>query len=283
MSSSSGEGLRKLVEQGGVSPFIGIYDLFSASIAARYFDGLFISGFGFSASFYGLPDRGFTAWADIAAFTHRVRGLLPSHRILVDIDDGYGDSEVAAHVASVLESSGASGIVIEDQRRPRRCGHLEGKKLLGKDEFVEKLKVVLSARSEIFVVARTDAADIEEIIDRASAYAQAGADAILVDAVRDTRILKTLKERVPKPLVFNYIYGGKSPAMSLKKLKAHGVSIALYSTPCLFAAQAAVEDTVRRMKENDGLVDDERVDLKGCTSLLDENLSKKKSRQRHET
>lgn len=282
MSSSSGEGLRKIIAQGRVCPFIGIYDLFSASIAARYFDGIFISGFGFSASFYGLPDRGFTAWADIAAFTHRVRGLLPDHHILVDIDDGYGDSEVAAHVASVLERSGASGIVIEDQRRPRRCGHLEGKKLLGKEEFVEKLKVVLSARSEIFVVARTDAVDIEEIIDRTSAYARAGADAILVDAVRDTRILKTLKERVSKPIVFNYIAGGKSPAVGLKELQAHGVSIALYSTPCLFAAQAAVEDAVRRMKENDGLVDNGRVDLKGCTSLLDENLSKK-SRQRHET
>src|SRR5438552_3592716 len=96
--------------------FLGVYDVFSASIAARYSKHLFLSGFGFAASHYGLPDIGFIAWSDMVDFVHRVRTVLPQHRLLVDIDDGYGDAEVACHVVSQLERAGASGIVLEDQR-----------------------------------------------------------------------------------------------------------------------------------------------------------------------
>ena len=104
--------------------------MFSASIAARHFKGLFLSGFGFAASHYGLPDIGFIAWGDMVAYVQRVRTVLPRHHLLVDMDDGYGDADIACHVTRLLESVGASGVVIEDQRRPRRCGHFNGKQLL---------------------------------------------------------------------------------------------------------------------------------------------------------
>ena len=80
--------LHQSITAGKTMPFIGVYDAFSASVAARYFDGLFVSGFGFAASHYGLPDIGFIAWPDILAFVQRLRGVLPSHHLLVDIDDG---------------------------------------------------------------------------------------------------------------------------------------------------------------------------------------------------
>src|ERR1700686_1684704 len=109
---------RQVIASGDTMPFIGVYDAFSASVAARYFPGLFVSGFGFAASYYGLPDIGFIAWPDILAFAQRLRTILPSHHLLVDIDDGYCDTEIACHVVSSLESLGAFGVILEDQKRP---------------------------------------------------------------------------------------------------------------------------------------------------------------------
>ena len=112
MCKSFGHSLRQKVTEGDIIPFIGVYDVFSASIAAKCYNAIFISGFSFAASYYGLPDIGFIAWSDIAAFVQRVRTVLPRHHILVDIDDGYADTEVACHVVSLLEAIWASGVVI---------------------------------------------------------------------------------------------------------------------------------------------------------------------------
>ena len=92
----------------------------SASVAARHYDGLFVSGFGFAASYYGLPDIGAIAWPDMVSFVQRLRLAFPQHHLLVDIDDGYVDPEVACHVVAQLERIGASGVILEDQQRPRR-------------------------------------------------------------------------------------------------------------------------------------------------------------------
>lgn len=121
---------------------------------------------GFAASHYGLPDIGFISWTDIVDLVHRIRTVLPDHYLLVDIDDGYADVEVACHVVSLLESVGASGVVMEDQKRPRRCGHLDGKQILDLDEYLVKLRKVLATRRTLDVVARTDASGIDEIKKR---------------------------------------------------------------------------------------------------------------------
>ncbi len=253
-------------------PFIGVYDVFSASIAAKYYDGIFISGFGFAASYYGLPDIGFIAWSDIVAFVQRVRATLPQHYILVDIDDGYVDAEVACHVVSLLESIGASGVILEDQKRPRRCGHVDGKLLMEMNTFLEKLNKVLATRQNLFVVARTDASDHAEILRRAKAYAAAGADAILADGITDLKVIKALKAQVDKPLVFNQIAGGKSPSCSLSSLRDAGVSLVNYSTPCLFAAQHAVEAEMQLLRERDGFLQKDRIGVPECTAHLHQNL-----------
>ena len=132
---SPGHRLRESMTQSDLIPFIGVYDVFSATLAGRHFDSLFVSGFGFAASHYGLPDIGFITWTDIVDYVQRLRTVLPFHNLLVDIDDGYCDPEVACHVVSVLEAAGASGVVLEDQKRPRRCGHFEGKQIMDLDEY----------------------------------------------------------------------------------------------------------------------------------------------------
>ena len=98
MTNIHGINLRREVEHNEQVAFTGVYDVFSATIAAKYSRSLFLSGFGFAASYYGLPDIGFIAWTDMVQFVQRIRAVLPEHDLLVDIDDGYGDPEVAAHV-----------------------------------------------------------------------------------------------------------------------------------------------------------------------------------------
>jgi hypothetical protein len=112
-------------------PPITNFTAFSASIAAQHFDGLFVSGFGFAASYFGLPDAGFIAWPDILAFVQRLRNILTAHHLLVDIDDGYCDTEIACHVVSALDSLGAFGVILEDLKRLGKCGHLGLHRRLG--------------------------------------------------------------------------------------------------------------------------------------------------------
>ena len=156
MKRNYGTELRAAIDESGTMPMIGVYDVFSATIAAQQFDGIFISGFGFGASYYGLPDIGFNAWPDVVAYVQRVRTVLPDQAILVDIDDGFADNEVACHVVSLLESAGASGVILEDQTRPRRCGHMAGKLIMPLEDYLEKLHRVLETRKDLLVVARTD-------------------------------------------------------------------------------------------------------------------------------
>ena len=268
--------LRQAMATGEAIPLIGVYDTFSASIAGRHFQGIFVSGFSFAASHYGMPDIGFITWTDMLAFVQRLRAVLPHHHIVVDIDDGYCDTEVACHVVRQLAQIGASAVVLEDQQRPRQCGHLDGKQIMELDDYLDKLSKVLACRGDMLVVARTDATDEAEALRRAEAFAQAGADAILMEAVKNLSVLTEVKRRVKCPLVFNQIAGGKSPPATLTELRASGVSLVNYSTPCLFAAQAAIDASMQALLAADGRLPAAApglVDVAGCNQLLHQNLS----------
>jgi len=275
--SKLGEVLKMAQAQKRVVPFLGVYDLFSASLAADRFGALFLSGFGLAASAFGLPDVGFIGWGDLTTTTSRLRALLPDHHVLVDIDDGFGDATVASHVARTLERCGASGVVLEDQARPRRCGHLDGKTILPLPEYLVKLEAVLQHRSSMVVVARTDASDPAEILNRVRAFEQAGCDAVLADGIKDLALFAELRQAVRCPVFCNVIGGGKVPACSRADLARQGVQGLIYSTPCLFAAQEAIERAL------DGLLD-ESADLKEalssgrqlshCNAVLEANLKR---------
>ena len=275
-----GSKLKAGIEQTGILPFIGVYDTFSAGIAGQHFENIFISGFSFAASYYGLPDIGFIAWPDIVDFTRRVRSILPEHNIIVDMDDGYSDIEVACHAAWNLEQAGASAIVLEDQQRPRRCGHLPGKQILPLDDYVKKLERVLETRRDMLVVARTDVVE-EAALERVKAYAQAGADLVLADGITHLETLTRIREEVGLPVVFNQIYGGKSEPVGLDELQRRGVSVVLFSTPCLFAAQSAVDSAISGLKEANGLLSKQisgGVSLDDAVATLESNLKARDSR-----
>ena len=273
-----GSALRQQVSSPNITPLIGVFDMFSSSVAAQHYDGLFISGFGFAASHYGLPDIGFIAWPDMVNFVQRLRLAFPRHHLLVDIDDGYVDPEVACHVVAHLERIGASGVVLEDQKRPRRCGHVEGKQILPLEEYLEKLTMVLDTRTDLLVVARTDATEEKEILRRAEALADTDADVLLVDGVRSIERIRQVKKVIgDKPLLFNQIAGGKSPRLSLTELQDLGVNVAMYSTPCLFAAQTAMDQAMLELRAHDGRLPEVRegdIGVAASLALMEGNLSR---------
>lgn len=276
---SYGNRLRQRIAAQGTTPLIGVYDMYSASVAAEHYDGMFVSGFGFAASHYGLPDIGFIAWPDMVAFVQRLRGAFPRHHLLVDIDDGYADPEVACHVVGTLERAGASGVILEDQKRPRRCGHADGKRILPLPEYLDKLEMVLATRRDLVVVARTDATKEEDILNRAKALAATDADVLLVDGVRSVEWIRRIRDVIgDKPLLFNQIAGGKSPRLSLTELSELGVDVAIYSTPCLFAAHEAMDSALADLKVADGRLP--AVDRPGgvgvavSTKLLERNIAR---------
>ncbi len=271
-----GAALRKEIQSGQfVAPFIGIFDAFSATVASQHSTNLFYSGFGFAASHYGLPDLGYIAWSDMVQAAWRIRQILPEHKLLVDIDDGYVDASVACHVSTQLERMGVAMIMLEDQKRPRRCGHFDGKILLPLEEYMEKLEMVLAQRTDLCVLARTDAVG-EEIYRRVERISMTDADVILVDGIRSIETLREVRKITDKPLLFNQIAGGKSPRVALSELMEAGATLVLYSTPCLFAAQTAMNDSLSAIFSNDGRLPDtaygHSVGVTECSTLLQKNM-----------
>ena len=171
---------------------------------------------------------------------------------------------------------GVSGVVLEDQQRPRRCGHYDGKQIMDLDQYLVKLQRVLEFRDDLFVVARTDTQDAAESARRVKAFAAAGCDAVLVDAVCDLGAYCALRGDAAVPMVCNQLAGGKTPAWSLTEMSAAGIQLVIYSTPCLFAAQGAVEAAIRRLRADDGRLASAAADVKleQCTPVLQDNLKR---------
>lgn len=234
-----------------IVPLIGVYDAFSAKLTSRHFPAVFCSGYGFTASFYGLPDEGFLTWVDVIDYTARLRALLPKTHLVMDMDDGFGNAKAAQICAERILRAGGSAVILEDQRRPKKCGHLSGKEVIPLPEYLEKFRAVRD--TGIFTVARSDAEEASEALRRAEAFAEHGAEAILVDGLADLEMISKIRGAIgPRPrLTVNLIAGGKTPPLSLRELAKLGVNIVNYSTPCLFAAQAAMEEALREMASND--------------------------------
>jgi 2-methylisocitrate lyase-like PEP mutase family enzyme len=257
----AGDKFKERVVNGGILPLIGVYDIFSAIVAAKYFDGVFCSGLSYAASSYGKPDVGFVNWRDMIDFSTRLRAIMPDKHILVDIDDGFGDENVCSSTVNELDLHGLSAVMLEDQRRPRRCGHYDGKVLLPIDEYIIKLKTTLDNRKSLFVIARTDETDHFKGISRAVRFEEAGADAVMVEAVSNLEEIKEISRNVSVPIMVNQIHGGKSPNWSLPELEDAGVSIVIYSSPCLFAAQFGIENYLSLLKEEKKLPSDNTVSM----------------------
>ncbi len=231
----------------------GVYDALSARIAEHLgFEAVFQSGYSVSASMLGLPDYGLLTAKEVI---DQARGIARAVRIplIVDIDTGYGNALTVRRVVRELEDAGAKGIFLEDQVWPKRCGHMQGKQVIARDEYMQKLIAALDARSskEFIVVARTDALEplgIDEAIERANAYANAGADLVFIEAPRSIQEMERICREVKAPLVANMIEGGKTPLLSIDELEKLGYRFILFPLTAIFASAYAIMEALSLLK-----------------------------------
>ena len=258
--------LRKLLYNNS-KPFVvpGVYDAMGAKIAQKIgFEAIFQTGYGTSATLLGMPDYGFVGAAETVENARRICAAV-SVPVIIDADTGYGNPLSVWKVVKELESAGASGIFLEDQKWPKRCGHMIGKEVVPKEEYVEKLQAALDARKskDFIIVARTDARapeGLDAAIERGIQYKKIGADAIFVEAPKSVAEMKKIGKSIDAPLVANMIEGGATPLLSTKILHKMGFKLILYPLSILYANTFASMKILRELRKS------------GTTSRLKKNL-----------
>ena len=206
----------------------GVYDALGAKIAQKVgFDAMFQTGYGTSATLFGMPDFGFVGAAETVDNARRICRAV-SVPVIVDADTGYGNALSVWKLVKELESAGAAGIFLEDQKWPKRCGHMQGKEVVPQEEYTEKLSAAIDAREnkDFIIVARTDARATEGLdaaIERGKQNKKTGADAVFVEAPRSLDEMKRIGKEINAPLVANMIEGGATPLSSAETLNKIGI------------------------------------------------------------
>jgi 2-methylisocitrate lyase-like PEP mutase family enzyme len=257
--------LRDLLALPGIVVLPGVYDALGARIAASIgFEAIHMTGYGVSASLLGEPDIGLATLTEMAACAARLAAV--SHvPLLADADAGYGSTINVRRTMREYERAGVAGLHIEDQVTPKRCGMTGRKELLACDDMVAKVRAAVMARSDpdLVLVARTDARDVtglDDAIARATAYAEAGADAIFVEGPRTadeiSRIAAALR---PVPLVHNVgtldTADGSPPSVELSYLERWGYKMVLFPVQALYAAAYATRKVLTHLHEHGAVAD----------------------------
>jgi methylisocitrate lyase len=240
------------LNSGRLQRFPGAFSPLVAKLVAEIgFEGVYISGAALSADL-GLPDIGLTTLTEIAARGAQIAAGtdLPT---LVDADTGFGEPMNAARTITLLEDAGLAGCHLEDQVNPKRCGHLDGKAVVPTAEMVRRLRAAVTARRDpnFVICARTDAAGIEGLdaaIERARAYADAGADLIFTEALGSAGDFERFRAAVDIPLLANMTEFGKSELLSVSQLTDFGYNVVIYPVTTLRLAMHAVEAGLSEIK-----------------------------------
>ena len=231
----------------------GVYDAIGAKIAEKVgFDAMFQTGYGTSATLFGMPDYGFIGATETVDNARRISNAI-SVPLIVDSDTGYGNALSVWKLVKELETAGAAGIFLEDQKWPKRCGHMQGKEVIPQEEYTEKLGAAIDAREnkDFIIVARTDSRAIEGLeaaIERGIQNKKTGADAVFIEAPRTLDEMKKIGKEIKAPLVANMIEGGATPMNSAQTLNKIGFNIILYPLSVLFANTFATMNILQELK-----------------------------------
>ena len=232
----------------------GVYDAIGAKIAEKVgFEAMFQTGYGTSATLFGMPDYGFIGATETLDNARRICRAV-SVPVIVDSDTGYGNALSVWKLVRELESAGASGIFLEDQRWPKRCGHMQGKEVIAQEEYTEKLGAAIDARQSknFIIVARTDARATEGLdaaIERGLQNKKTGADAVFIEAPKSLEEMRQIGKAINAPLVANMIEGGATPISSAETLHKLGFKIILYPLSVLFANTFATMNILQELKK----------------------------------
>jgi 2,3-dimethylmalate lyase len=225
----------------------GAYDALSARLIEQAgFSVVYMTGFGTTASVIGRPDVGLLSGAEMV---DNARRIVPAVElpVIADADTGYGNAINVIRTVREYEQAGVAGIHLEDQVMPKRCGHMSGKAVIDRDEMAGKIRAAVAARRDpdFVLIARTDAAAVhglDDAIARARAYADAGADALFVEAPTSEEDIARVAGELAgvAPLVFNWAEGGRTPSIPLQRIAELGFSLVLFPIGTLLAATAGI-------------------------------------------
>ena len=240
--------LRELLRAGDVVVAPGVWDGLSARLVARAgFPAAYATGGGIARSM-GYPDLGLLSLSEIAS---RLANIVEHAGVpvIADADTGYGNALNAQRAVREFERAGVAALHLEDQTFPKRCGHYDDKSVVPAAEMAQKLRAARDAMidSDIVLIARTDALAVEGLdaaVERAQAYAAAGADVIFVEAPVSVEQIEAIAQRVPQPKLINMFQGGKTPLLPVTRLKALGYQIVIIPSDLQRAAIRAMDDVL---------------------------------------
>lgn len=252
--STAGERFRAALRAEKPLQIVGVINAYAARLAEQAgFRALYLSGGGVAAASLGVPDLGITTLEDVLIDARRITDA-SSLPLLVDVDTGFGSAFNIARTVRSLIKTGAAAMHIEDQVQAKRCGHRPGKALVPLEEMVDRIKAAVDARSDpsFVIMARTDALAVEGLepaLERAAAYAAAGADMLFPEALTDPSQYADFARAAGVPVLANMTEFGKSPLLTAKELAVHGADMVLYPLSAFRAMSAAAQRVYRAIRE----------------------------------
>lgn len=233
----------------------GAYDALSARLVEQAgFEAVYLTGFGTSASLLGRPDVGLLSGAEMVDQARRLVDAV-ERPVIADADTGYGNAINVIRTVRAYEQAGVAALHLEDQVMPKKCGHMSGKAVISQGEMVGKIRAAVEARRDpdLVLIARTDAAAVHGLdaaIERAHAFADAGADVLFVEAPTSEADIARVAEELGSvaPLVFNWAEGGRTPPLSLERITELGFSLVIYPIATLLAATTAVRQVLQTIR-----------------------------------
>ncbi|MDG6905231.1 MAG: isocitrate lyase/phosphoenolpyruvate mutase family protein [Nitrososphaerota archaeon] len=278
--NSGGKTLRELLKVQEILVAPGAYDALTAKmIASLGFKAAYVGGASTSYGALGLPDIGFIGLADMVQQIERLRKTV-NIPLICDADTGYGNEINVIHTVEEYENAGASAIQIEDQKFPKRCGHLQGKEVIPANEMVSKVKAAVSSRKDSLIIARTDALSVsglDDAISRANSYIDAGADIAFVESPKNIDDLAVIGKKVKGFKIANMVEGGKTPILSAKRLKQLGFHIVIYPASAVRAGAKSILEMLSALKSTGSTLEysqsmlsfDELQELLGLPKILE--------------
>jgi 2,3-dimethylmalate lyase len=247
--------LRTLLESGQTIVAPGAFDPLAARLVEEAgFPAVYMTGFGTSAALIGRPDVGLLTMTEMVGNAGRIAACVDIP-VIADADTGYGNPLNVIRTVGAYEAAGVAGIHIEDQVAPKKCGHMDGKQVIGAQEMAEKVRAAVEARTqpEFVIIARTDARAVEGLaaaIERGRLYRAAGADVLFIEAVVSEAEAEEVARAFPDvPLLFNWAEGGKTPPIGLDRLTELGYRIVIFPIGTLLAATAAMRRILREIAQ----------------------------------
>lgn len=262
-----------LVADGELVVTPGVYDALSAKLAERAgFPAVVLTGYGVAATYLGEPDVGLLTQSEILDVARRVRRAV-SIGLVVDGDTGHGGPLNVQRLVRELVDIGANGVLLEDQRWPKRCGHMRDKQVVEAEEHAAKIAAAVDAKegAPFGIVARTDALathGIDEAIRRAKLYRDAGADVLFVEGPTTEEELATIGRELPGPLAVNLIEGGRTPILPVERLHELGFFSIGFVLSGLYAATRALERTYAAIRSDASTDGVDMVDFGGFNAII---------------